>query len=278
MTQPAVPRPTAASSGSRPVRPRPGWFGPAIGLGLVAFTMVTVWDWRFGTGFSLREIFSVIGQDNPVIGAIGDTDFGQLVSARSRRAFVETLRLAVLGTVSGAVIALPLALVSTRLGAPSRVVMIVARAIANLVRALPDILWALLFVAAVGSGALPGLLALFLFTIAVVTKLTADTLDGIDIGPIEAASASGARHAQMLRVAQVPQILPAYASYVLYAFELNLRSSAVLGIVGAGGIGERLENFRQFQQWDRLWAIVVMFIVVVFVVDRLSTLLRRRLV
>jgi phosphonate transport system permease protein len=269
--------PSTPGSG-RPQRPRRGLFAPAVTLLLTAFTALTVWDWRYGTGFSIREIFSAFGQDNPVIDAIGDTEFGQLVSPRSRRAFVETLRLAVLGTVTGAVVALPLALVSTRIGAPNRVVQIAARSVANVVRALPDILWALLFVAVVGTGALPGLLALFLFTIAVVTKLTADTLDGIEVGPIEAARASGAGHAQMLRVAQVPQILPAYASYVLYAFELNLRSSAVLGIVGAGGIGERLEIFRQFQQWERLWAIVVMFVVVVFVVDRVSTLLRRRLV
>lgn len=269
---------TPAGTTSRPARPRRGFFGPVVVVVLVVFTLLTTWDWRYGTGFSIREVFSELSRDNPVISAIGDTDFGQLVSPRSRRAFVETLRLAVLGTLSGSIVALPLALVSTRVGAPNRVVRVAARSISNVVRALPDILWALLFVAAVGSGALPGLLALFLFTIAVVTKLTADTVDGIDLGPVEAANASGAGHAQMLRTAQVPQILPAYASYVLYAFELNLRSSAVIGIVGAGGIGERLENFRQFQQWERLWAIVVMFVIVVFVVDRLSTLLRRRLV
>ena len=270
--------PPPVTTNGRPTRPRRGLFGSAVTVGLVAFTLLTLWDWRYGTGFSLREVFTEIGRDNPVTAAIRDTDFGQLVSPRSRKAFVETLRLAILGTVSGSVVALPLALVSTRIGAPNRVVQVVARSIANVVRALPDIVWALVFVAAVGNGVLPGLLALFLFTIAVVTKLTSDTLDGIEPGPIEAARASGARHAQVLRTAQVPQVLPAYASYVLYSFELNLRSAAVLGIVGAGGIGERLENFRQFQQWDRIWAIVVMFIVVVFVVDRLSTLLRRKLV
>lgn len=261
-----------------PRRPRRSSFGAGVAIAMVALTVVTTWDWKYGTGLSIREIFSKLSNENPVIDAIPNTDFGQLASPRTRRAFVETLRLAVLGTVFGSVVALPLALASTRFGAPSRAVRIVARGIANVVRALPDILWALLFVAAVGGGALPGLIALFLFTIAVVTKLTADTLDGIDMGPIEAANASGASQIQMLRTAAVPQILPAYMSYVLYAFELNLRSSAVLGIVGAGGIGERLETFRQLQQWERLWAIVVMFIVVVFIVDRISTLVRRRLV
>ncbi len=125
---------------------------------------------------------------------------------------------------------------------------VVVRGVSNVIRAFPDILWALLFVAAVGIGALSGLLALFFFSIAVVTKLTADTLDGIDIGPLEAANASGARHSQMLRTAVVPQILPAYASYALYAFELNLRASSVIGFVGAGGIGQRIAVLRVAEQ------------------------------
>ena len=142
----------------------------------------------------------------------------------------------------------------------------------------PDLLWALLFVSAVGIGALSGLLALFFFSIAVTTKLTSDTLDGIDMGPIEAANASGASLNQMLRTAVVPQILPSYASFVLYNFELNLRASAVLGLVGAGGIGARIEFFRGRGDWEELWGLVVMFFLVVFVVERLSVTLRRRLI
>ena len=82
----------------------------------------------------------------------------------------------------------------------------------------------------------------------------------------------------MLRTAVVPQILPAFSSYALYAFELNIRGSAVLGFVGAGGIGNRIQFFHGQNDWERMWGIVVMFILVVFVIDRASTLLRRRLV
>ena len=82
----------------------------------------------------------------------------------------------------------------------------------------------------------------------------------------------------MLRSAVIPQILPAFASFALYDFELNLRASAVLGLVGAGGIGLRLQFFQNQQRWDQLWGLVVMFFVVVFVVERLSVSLRRRLV
>jgi phosphonate transport system permease protein len=269
---------TATAASRRPSRPRPGLFGVGLGVAVVVITFLTLWDWKYGTGFSLRSVFEQFGNDNAVIAAIPDTDLGQMFSPRTRKAFVETLRLAVLGTTAGAAVALPLALWSTRFGAPNSTIRIVVRGVTNIIRAFPDILWALLFVAAVGIGALAGLLALFFFSIAVVTKLTADTIDGIDTGPLEAADASGARHSQMLRTAVIPQILPAYASYVLYAFELNLRASSVIGFVGAGGIGRRIQFFQSQNDWEAVWGIVVMFVIVVFVVDRLSTLLRRRLV
>ena len=262
----------------RPSKPRPSTFGIGLGGVVIVITFLTLWDWEYGTGFSLRSVFEQFGNDNAVIAAIPDTDLGQLFSPRTRRAFIETLRLAVLGTTAGAAIALPMAMWSTRFGAPTATIRYVVRGVSNVIRAFPDILWALLFVSAVGIGALSGLLALFFFSIAVVTKLTADTIDGIDTGPLEAADASGARHGQMLRTAVIPQILPAYTSYVLYAFELNLRASSVIGFVGAGGIGQRLQFFQSQNNWEAVWGIVVMFVIVVFVVDRLSTLLRRRLV
>jgi len=268
---------TAPTASQRPIKPRRSVFAVTVTAVLVVFTIVAAMDWRYGTGFSLTEVFTKLTNTNPVIQALGHIEWEQLWSAKTRAAFLDTLRSAVLATITGSVAALVLALWSTRLGAPNRVVREIARLISNIVRALPDVVWAIVFVAAVGTGTLPGLLALFLFTIAVVTKLTADTIDGIDTGPIEAADASGASHTQKLRTAIVPQILPAYASFVLYGFELNLRSAAVLGIVGAGGIGERIEVFRTLGQWERVWAIVVLFIIVVFVVDRLSSFVRRRL-
>jgi phosphonate transport system permease protein len=267
-------RPTLAP---RPKRPAPSYFAVMGVLVAVALTIVTIWDWEYGTGFSLADIFSNLTNNNRVIAAIPNADLGQLFSGRSRAAFVETLQMAVLGTFAGAVVALPLALWSTTIGAPNRPVMWVVRLLSNVMRSFPDVLWAALFVAAVGIGALSGLLALFCFSIAVIIKLTADTLDGIDMGPVEAARASGASHGQVMRTAVVTQILPAYASFALYSFELNLRGSAVLGLVGAGGIGERLDFFRGQGRWEEVWGIVVMFYVVVLIVDQISGAMRKRL-
>jgi phosphonate transport system permease protein len=260
-----------------PRKPRPSMFGILTFAGAVVLTLLTAWDWEYGVGLSLADIYDGLTRPNAPMRGLLNPDFGQITSDRSRRAFFETLQMAVVGTTAGALVALPLALWSTRYGAPNRIVLVVVRTFNNVIRAFPDLLWALLFVAAVGIGVLPGLLSLFFFSIAVITKLTADTLDGIDMGPVEAADAAGAGHSQMLRTAVVPQILPAYTTFVMYGFELNLRASAVIGLVGAGGIGRRLEFFRGRGDWEAVWGLVFMFFIVVFVVEQISQVLRRRL-
>ena len=257
-----------------PRKPRPGLFGVGVTLVAIALTFFSV----RATDFSPVDMWNNLFRSNAPMRALKHPDFGQILSERSRGPFLETFRMALLGTVAGGLVALPLSLWSTRFGAPNRFVYSALRLFNNIIRAFPDLLWALLFVAAVGIGVLPGLLALFFFTIAVLTKLTADTLDGIDMGPLEAADAAGAGHTQKLRTAVVPQILPSFMSFLLYGFELNLRGSAVLGLVGAGGIGQRLEFFRGQGRWEQVWGIVFMFFLVVFVVERVSVFLRRRLV
>lgn len=262
----------------RPRRPAPSLFAVGGVAVAVVLTVVTAWDWEHGTGFSISDVWTNLTNSNRVMDAIPNTDFEQVLSDRTRSAFVETLQMAVLGTAGGALLALPIALWTTTVGAPNRAVLWITRLGSNVIRSFPDVLWAALFVAAVGIGALSGFLALLFFSVAVIVKLTADTVDGIDLGPVEAARASGAGHTQVLRTAVVPQILPAYASFVLYSFELNLRGSAVLGLVGAGGVGERLDFFRNQGRWEEVWGIVAMFFLVVFVVDQISGAIRRRLV
>lgn len=257
-----------------PPKPGPSWFAIGGAIGAVAMTVVTARS----VGFSFSDVWSNLSRQNSVIEGALNPDWSQIWSDRSRSAFIETLQLAVLGTVVGATLALPLALWTTTFGNPNRFLRTIVRSFNNVIRSIPDLLWALIFVTSVGIGALSGLLALIFFSLAVTTKLTSDILDGIDMGPVEAANASGAGLNQMLRTAVVPQILPSYASFVLYNFELNLRASAVLGLVGAGGIGARIEFFRGRGQWEELWGLVFMFFLVVLVVERISVSLRRRLV
>ena len=257
-----------------PQKPGPTAFSIGATIGAILLTVVTA----RAVGFSFGGLIENLGRKNSVIEGLLNPDWGQLWSERSRSAFVETLQLAVIGTVTGASVALPLALWSTKFGNPNVVLRTIVRMFNNVVRAIPDLLWALIFVSAAGIGALSGLLALFFFSLAVTTKLTSDVLDGIDQGPVEAAQASGAGLTQVLRTAIVPQILPSYSSFVLYNFELNLRASAVIGLVGAGGIGQRIEFFRSRGDWEEMWGLVVMFFLVVMMIEAFSVTLRRRLV
>jgi len=257
-----------------PRKPGPTPFTVGATIGAIVMTLVAA----RAVGFSFSGLIDNLTRPNSVVEGLLHPDFSQVWSERSRAAFIETLQIAVLGTVSGASVALPLALWSTRIGNPNTFLRSIVRVFNNIIRAIPDLLWALIFVSAVGVGALSGLLALFFFSLAVTTKLTSDVLDGIDPGPIEAANASGAGLTQMLRTAVVPQILPSYSSFVLYNFELNLRASAVLGLVGAGGIGTRIEFFRSRGEWEQMWGLVVMFFLVVMVIEAFSVTLRRRLV
>ncbi|HEX6195945.1 MAG TPA: phosphonate ABC transporter, permease protein PhnE [Jiangellaceae bacterium] len=261
----------------RPKRPPPSPFAIGAIIGAVALTIATGADWRYGIGFSLTEVLTDLTRPNAPMRGLVNIDLSILTNSRFLDAFAETVQMAVIGTICGSIVALPLALLNSHIGAPNRIVYGAVKLFNNVIRSFPELLWALLFVAAVGIGALPGILALFFFSIAVVTKLTSDTIDGIDPGPIEAARASGAGHWQMLRTAVVPQILPGYTSFAMYCFELNLRASAVLGLVGAGGIGELLNFFRNQGAWPQVWGVVAGFVIIVIIVEQISMAVRRRL-
>jgi phosphonate transport system permease protein len=133
-------------------------------------------------------------------------------------------------------------------------------------------------VAAVGIGPLPGIAALVFFNLGIVAKLLSETVDSVDVGPIEAARAGGAGRVQTVRWAVLPQVLPNYVAYSLYTFELNIRASTVIGIVGAGGIGNLLFTQYRFFNWSNVSVIVVELFALVVLIEFISIGLRRRLV
>lgn len=191
---------------------------------------------------------------------------------------VETLRIAAIASTLGVGISLPISFLASTLTAPNRPSYLIDKGFINLIRTVPDLFWAMIFVASVGSGAFAGALALTFFSLAIMSKLLSETVDAADPGPLEAAKATGSRHFPAVRSAVLPQVLPNYVAYGLYVFEINIRASVVLGIVGAGGIGQTLEASRAFFRFDRVLAIVIVIFVVVFVIEQISIALRRRLV
>jgi len=189
----------------------------------------------------------------------------------------ETLRIAVASSLGGALLALPFSLLAARNLARSPAIYHTGRTLLNLIRTIPDLVLAALLAAAFGIGPMAGFLALMVFSFGVVAKLLADTVETIDPGPIEAVAAAGGNRVQQASMAVLPQVAPDFVAYTLYAFEINVRAAAVLGLVGAGGIGVLLKTQIAFLSYGNVGVIVAATFLVVFLIDTLSGMLRRRL-
>ncbi|MGH2377578.1 MAG: phosphonate ABC transporter, permease protein PhnE [Candidatus Limnocylindria bacterium] len=265
-----VAAPAAAPSG-RPATPRTSLTVP---IGIAAAIALTAWS-VVGTGLHRGEIWS-IAQAGVIFQELLQPNWG--FAPRTFDAMLETIQMAVIATTIGCAIALPVSFLASRVTAPSQIVLLFDRSVLNVIRALPDLLYAMVFVAALSIGPLPGILALIFFSIGVVAKLLSETVDGIDVGPLEAARAAGADRVQTVWTAALPQVLPHYVAYSLYAFELNIRASAIIGIVGAGGIGNVLNTQRKFFNYENVSIVIVELFLLVFVIEVVSIWLRRRLV
>ncbi|MBO8140563.1 MAG: phosphonate ABC transporter, permease protein PhnE [Firmicutes bacterium] len=192
--------------------------------------------------------------------------------------FIQTLQIAILGTLAGAVLAVPFVVLASNNLTRNPVVYAAAKALMNLLRTVPELLYASIFVAAVGFGPFPGVLALTVFSMAIVAKLTSESVEAVDPGPLEALEAAGATRAQVIAYAVVPQVLPLFVSYVLYVFEINVRVSTVLGLVGAGGIGQQLQLMLSLFQYENAFIIILATFVLVAAIDYASARVRARLV
>lgn len=190
---------------------------------------------------------------------------------------VETVQIAIWGTALAVVFGIPFAVLASSNVAPQWIVQPVRR-LMDACRAINEIVFALLFVVAVGLGPLAGVLALFVHNLGIIAKLFSETVEAIDPRPVEGIRATGASRLQEVIYGIVPQVLPLWSSISLYRFETNVRSATVLGIVGAGGIGHSLyENIRGFQYGETA-AIMIIVVATVMLIDILSQQLRRYLV
>jgi phosphonate transport system permease protein len=190
---------------------------------------------------------------------------------------VTTVEIALLGTVVAAVVALPLGFLGARNVAAPRL-FVPVRVALNFFRSVDTLVWALLFVAAVGLGAFPGVLAVVAYTTTSLAKLYSEAIEGIERGPVDAIVATGATRLQVLRFGVLPQVLPLFLSYVLYRLESNIRAATVLGFVGAGGIGFYLQTYLRMIDYPAASTVLLVTVVMVMVVDWISSRLRARLV
>jgi phosphonate transport system permease protein len=187
-----------------------------------------------------------------------------------------TIEIALLGTTVAAALALPLGFLSARnVSAPS--IFYPARAILNFFRSVDTLVYALVFVAAVGLGPFPGVLAVIAYTTTSLAKLYSEAIEGIERGPVDAITATGATRLQVLRFGVLPQVLPLFLSYVLYRLETNIRAATILGFVGAGGIGFYLQTYLRMIDYPAASTTLLATVVMVMLIDALSSRLRSKL-
>jgi phosphonate transport system permease protein len=190
---------------------------------------------------------------------------------------IDTLAMSVAGTALAVVISLPLALFAAPNTSPNALVHQATRIVLAALRSVPEIIMGIIFVAAVGFGALPGVLALALHSVGMVGKFYAEAIEHVDPRPLEAARAAGASRFQVITHAVLPQVLPQLADITIYRWEYHFRASAVLGIVGAGGIGFELIAALRIIRYDQVSAILITILLCVIVVDGIGARLRKAL-
>ena len=199
------------------------------------------------------------------------------VLGQALRGALQTLQIAIVGTGVGAVLALPVAFAAARNTSP-RWTFYWTRSALNAFRAVDTLVYALFFVAAVGLGPFPGVLAVVVYTATVLAKLYSEAIEAMDPGPVEAVEAVGATRFQVLRWGVVPQLLPQFLSFTLYRFETNIRAAAVLGFVGAGGIGFYIQTHLRLLNYPAASTVLLALVAMVMLVDFGSSRLRARLV
>jgi len=248
------------------------WNQNALRLGAV-LVVVTLCAYYVGLfdGERLAEgvpsLFSLLGEMFP-------PDFSD---ARNWvKPLIDTLAMSVAGTALAVGLSLPLAFLAARNTTPHPFVYQLARGMLNALRAIPELIMGIIFVAAVGFGALPGVLALGLHSVGMVGKFFAEAIEHADEAPIEAARAAGATPLQVVLHGVLPQVLPQMADISIYRWEYNFRASTVMGMVGAGGIGFELMGSLRIMQYQDVSAILIVILVMVSLVDAFSGALRKR--
>ena len=189
----------------------------------------------------------------------------------------DTIKMSILGTVIGCALALPIAILSSSNINHSVVIVSICRFILALIRTLPTLIIALVCALIFSLGTFSGTVAIAIFTFGIVAKMLFESIETIDMGPFEAMEALGANKFQAFWSACVPQILPVYLSHSLYCFEMNVRASAILGYVGAGGLGITINERIGWRDYNSLGIVLLSLFVVVVAIDFFSEYLRKKL-
>jgi phosphonate transport system permease protein len=194
------------------------------------------------------------------------------------RSMLETVAMAYLGTMLAVVFAVPFGFVGARNIMPQPVFRFLTRRLFDGMRGLDQLVWALVFVRAMGLGPIAGILAITVAEIGTLSKLFSEAIEAVDRKQMEGITSTGAPFIARLRFAVLPQVLPVMISQTLYQIESNSREATILGLVGAGGIGLRLAERIQINAWDQVAYVIVLILLTVAIIDTVSRYLRMRLI
>ena len=243
---------------------------------LIVLLLALAIDWSLRmTGFDMGLVIRKFSKMVDLLSKIFQPDwsfFPKVVSP-----LLDTIKMSVLGTVIGCALALPVAILSSSNINHSVVIVSIFRFILGLIRTLPTLIIALVCALIFSLGTFSGTVAIAIFTFGIVAKMLFESIETIDMGPFEAMEALGANKFQAFWSACVPQILPVYLSHSLYCFEMNVRASAILGYVGAGGLGITINERIGWRDYNSLGMVLLSLFVVVVAIDFFSEYLRKKL-
>jgi phosphonate transport system permease protein len=255
--------------------PRLAPLSPLAWLGVVVVLALAIASLR-GTGVSPALFIEGLPRMARILSEMIPPDPARLPQVL--RSLAETFQMAFAGTLIGALLALPLSVLAARTLAPHRLVRFAVRALIAVCRVVPDLVWALLFVAVVGLGPFAGTLALTVDKVGFLGKFFAEAMEEVEPGPQEALRALGAGPAALVAGAVLPAALPSMVNATLYGLERATRSSVILGLVGAGGIGIELQVAMDLFNYAEAATIIIAIFVLVIAVEQASGAIRARLI
>ena len=278
-THTAQPKYTPDRLDQRPVKPSKTWYNVGmLAFGILSIAALSASGANFArlTDFPANFANYMVLMTQGVFQPLTDEVLSHWQAALD--GMLESVMIAWIGTIVGALFSLPMGVLAARNLTPLPIY-IVVRFILSVIRAVPEIIFAIaLMLPIFGLGPLAGALALGVSSIGTLSKLISEAIEAVDEGPLESTSASGANKAQMIRWAILPQVMPEVIAIWLYRFEVNIRASAILGVLGAGGIGSLLSALFNVRQWDRIGITLVVIIVVTVIIDQISAWIRHRVI
>jgi len=267
---------------------RPRWYRTGSGLFallLIGFTFYVGW---IVTEIDLARFFSRLSVTDYLWRGLARPDFTHLLVQEEvlkdtiGGALIETIFMALMATIIGVIFAFPLSFLGARnlmnRGPISIAVYTFMRGFFNIARSIETVIWATIIAVVVGWGSpFAGVLALAAHTIAALGKLFSEQVESIDPGPLEAMTAAGARRWQVVLYGVIPQIVPSYLAFTMYRWDINVRMSTVIGLVGGGGIGRILFYYKNDGRWTELSAVIILMVAVVWLMDYTSARVRARI-